>query len=40
MNLLTFIEQKDAYNNKINEEICTPGDSHKRLPVFHAGCGG
>lgn len=40
MNLLTFIEQKDAYNNKINEEIYTPGDSHQRLPVFHAGCGG
>lgn len=27
-------------HNKISEEIYTPTDSHQRLPVFHAGCGG
>lgn len=28
------------HKNGINEEIYIPGDSHQRLPVFHAGCGG
>lgn len=28
------------HKNGINEEIYIPGDSHQRLPVFHADCGG